>query len=466
MRGIIKKKSSSVKLIFILLFFCFISVVQAREVRNRMKGGITTVHIARINEKIDFVINGYTAVLKKIFGYDNFKKPLILKFSPKNIFIDAEAISKSAVTLKLVSDYQSFLSFELRRELLRYMILAKIGLLRNKKDLAKVPEWFLVGVEKYCNLYFQRFLNVKRESNYINELPFIDNLFHSNGKFSIEEICRYPVSPVYISLFKAYEETAFYLLRIISSTSRKLVESYLLKALKCPHDELGELTSSYLFEALKLRYKRQGKDFGAYSLADVDNLLQDEIKKTFFNCFNPYWPYQVMRKLDALCTITVVFSVENPVLEKVVELPDEKIRLEKLAYKLDKINNVDIVLNNLSADLKKLAFKSPAVYESAFNKMVTLIEELYDDRSIDPEIFEEEIKDCYLLFKYASYKADEIEDYMQYVENSYFPVWDLYPLEAFSPEFADSEEDIKIPAVERMLERAEQRYGQKKMYLK
>ena len=443
------------------------------------------------------MITIYSLVLNKIVQDSQYKQVVEVVFlhddkKSKMAPFQLDIVSKGIVRIILTDDFTQLEKTEVRKKIFTTLLLAKYGFLRKEWNIFEVPEWLLTGLEKQQRFYYKHKVNVEQNKLIIGlfkNYPAMNNLVHSGGILTISEIVDYPVpNKTYRAIYEAYSEACSLLLGTIKK-DKNIIRKILLSSLKRKEQERSEIIYKELAILLEKNIKKRKKrminrlnatgqiiinqDEDINKMLELTQLSLDEqkkyidkwfmkiLRKRFITSFQPYRYYEMDGILNDMFMVDVeIFNDKTPVTSDIIVVKSI-IKLEKLLYNLDKINNITIVLNDLIAKVIRIKFKSGYLYQKTFDKLVIFFKYLREDdhyKEFDAEKFSALISGFRKDINKISVKEKELDGLLSDIENEKVPPWHLYYFEFYDGDIfeamSNESKNVKklLDSVEKLLE--------------
>ena len=456
------------------------------------------------------MITIYNSVLNKVVKNSQYKQIVEVVFvhsddeKSKMAPFQLDIVNKGVVRIILTDDFTQLEKTEVRKNIFATLLLAKYGLLKKEWNIFEVPEWLLTGLEKQQRFYYKYKVNTESKSLIIRlfkNYPAMNSLVHSSGTLTISEIVDYPVpNEKYRAIYEAYSEACSLLLEIIkkNTTSKdgSIIRKILFSSLKRKKQNQSEVIYKELAKLVEKNIKKREKrvlnkrdaagqviinqdedtkkmlQLTQLSLKEkkiyVDKWFMKILRKRFINSFQPYRYYEMDNVLDNFFMVDVeIFNDKNPVTSDII-VKKSTIKLEKLLYNLDKVNNITIVLNDLIAKIIKIKFKSSYFYQESFDKLLNFLQNLKEDehyKEFDADKFAALISGSRKDIDKISAKAKKLDNLLSDIENEKVPPWYLYYFEFYDQNIFEAT-GSESKNVKKLLDSAEKLLKSKKINVK
>ncbi|UDQ96681.1 hypothetical protein AAEX28_06370 [Lentisphaerota bacterium WC36G] len=459
-----------------------------------------TEKIINDNNRINLVrlIKVTDAIVDKFIDLKEYQQPIEIVFLPfcnnKKMYAKLTVTSTNVVRIFLSNKFQDFNNPKMRKLLFKVFLLAKYGCFLNEAALKNVPDWLVTAMEKEQRFFYRE--NVIRDDRgrLVNPTIFrnyiaVSSLIHSNGKVKIEQIVDHPVpNEDYAAIYEAYSEFCNILLNTINKNKKIRKQDIITKNILTRIQNGNVSNSKIIYNALvsviadeakrhsilksqKFDYTGRGilKEFQQQKLihlaqqpltiqhTEVDIWFNKLLEDSFVNNVDPYNYHEIKRAFKDVFNVRVeLFNDKMPITSDIIVL-NSRIKLEKLLYNLDKINNITIVLDDLISQLIVLQFKTSFYYNNLIKNFVLKLKKINQNDSYQ-EYGAEKFEALVKMFKKelnALIKKDkQTDELLKKVENNRIPPWYLYYYEFYSQDFFDAV-NSESSSVKKLLDDAE-----------
>ena len=452
------------------------------------------------------LISVSNSVVKSATGISQYKQPVEIVFAHKEdneknaADVQIRILDKHVIRVLISDDIQALKDPVIRKKILDVFLLAKFGYLKNKKYLNYVPDWISTALEKSQRFYYDEKIHrdkdgLVKKPKIFRTFPAMSALVHSRGRLEISQIVDFPVpNEKFKAIYEAYSEACFQLLETLTKPAhmknRQLIKKIVYHSLKGKQP----ISSNYIYQELISEVKKSNRKASVVSrarqvnyfsplkinqlikqeeIANLDKLsfekqkkyidewFFNQLKKQFLSYYEPYRYYEMKDAIKDLCNVEVeVFNSKTPITSDII-LEKSTIKLEKLLYNLDKINNITIVLDDLITEVLKLKFKSSFIYQESFDKFLKKLQLLQEEKNYE-QFGADKFRNLVMTFKKdvakISIKAKKLDDMLSNVEDNKIPPWYLYYFEFYSQDFFDAV-NRESAATKKLLDEVEKEFN-------
>ena len=448
------------------------------------------------------LISVSNSVVGNVVSNSQYGQPVEFVFAHKNADeltakdVQVRILNKRLVRVLLTDELNVYKAPRLRKKIINILLLAKFGYLQKKRYLMYVPDWILTGLEKNQRLYYEEKVHrdkrgfIKKVKVFRN-YPAMSALVHCNGVLKISEIIDYPVTNEdYAAIYEAYSEACCLLLEYLTKATSLKNEKFIKKIVYLSIRNKKPLNSAFVYRLLVKEVKLENKKgsvvvhsnsknfFSPLKIAGlekkekiakleklpfdeqkkyIDEWFFDKLKKQFLTYYQPYSYQEIDKVISNLCNVDVeTFNAKTPITSDII-LKKSTIKLEKLLYNLDKINNITIVLDNLIAEVLMLKFKTSFIYQKTIDGLLKKLQYLRIDENYK-DFGAEKFSLLVTMFKKdiakISMRARKLDEMLSSIEDERVAPWYLYYYEFYSQDFFNAV-DSESKKVKKLLDEAE-----------